>query len=317
MKTTLAIVLLTILTQCVFAAPPPAISYLTDEPIDEVLFNSSKGRIIILAADASVEDQNEVWALWMDPRVVDYFEGEKNTIVIYLDEDTHQDPYLKAINVRSLPSIVQWNPHRCQRRMETFSNANELLRWLRNAKYGTSYTTGLYGRVANDPDNIQLRFELITELEKEDSQFAALQLLPWLVEHNDTWFRYEKRTRGGKLEEENFKQILFHHIKELREATNLFAHSDGKHKFTSWVEYYRWRKTIFYSGSVSPGWMMSDQLDNCIQKDSYIRSLESAIEQGTATDRDLFILKALTSEGEEWESMIEQYTSSNEPTDIP
>ena len=311
MKTTIAIALTAIFAQGVYAVSPPDISYLTDYSVDEVVSNYSIGRRIILAADASVEDQGQVWGLWMDPRVVDYFEKATNTVVIYLDEDSHEDPYLEALKVRSLPSVVHLSRGgMLQRRMETFENANELLRWLRNAQSGKRWYDELYKRVANNPDDLRWRFELIKELQNEGNAYGADRLFAWLFTHNDLWKKYEEQRHRGKLNEEEFKKVLFAEISRIREQHNLFTSpvrlrrfdEVETYEFDDWVSREQWKmRQITFMNGIGIDATMQRKLLPVAER--FIEARDS----GTATDRDLFILHALTAEGEEWQAMVDHY----------
>ena len=188
------------------AAPPPDLPYLTDLPAGQVVHNPSVGRRVILASDASQANQTRVWALFSDASIIRYFENAKHTVVIYLDAESDDDPYLESLSLRALPSVVvSSRDGMLQRRLETFEKPYELIRWLEDAGSGQHLYDQLYRRVAVRPEDLAARFELLKELSNEDMKEFADMLYPWLFNRNDLWFQYEQGKQGVDFEEEQFQ----------------------------------------------------------------------------------------------------------------
>jgi len=324
MKTSLAIALLTIFTQCVFAAPPD-LECLSDLSFNDAYSSTVMVRlnspIVILIGDTpdTDSDPTETWAIWNEPLVLKFLKGRK-LVVTYLDEDTPDQPYLELFMPESRPMVIyrDGRGRQYRRSMNDLADSPEgLIDWLehpgRESAEHKINELKLLRRIANYPDDPRWRLELIKEYHRVGNAYGADRLFVWLFKHNDLWKKYEVQRQKGKLDEDGFKRILFAEISRIRDQHHLFTSpvqlswfdEVETYEFDDWVTREQWkmRQFTFTNGigiDATMQWKMLPVAEELIARR----------ENNTATDRDLFILKALTAEGEGWEALVKEYSNS-------
>jgi hypothetical protein len=197
--------------------------------------------------------------------------------------------------------------------------ATDLLEWIKGTEQKRSGFRQTYQslseRLEQDATNIKLRFELIEHCQALGGYPAMVhRFVPWLLLNHDKWYKYENDLRENELTEEQFRTIVFERIRLAREALDLFGHETQYSKsyrvpkqflvikFDSWIDRVERERTGFWSGLVMPEKGMEWQWSRTF------KSYAETIKAGERTDRDRFILHALTAEGDEWQALIEQYT---------
>jgi|GEM_PF-3680020 len=313
--------LITTCTLTLFYADPPALPYLSTEPIDQLFVPNSAPFKIILASDYTNENQDEVWKVWGHPTVVEYFGKRPELSVIYLDEESHQDRYLEACKPQHLPTIMLWphsNSSRVQRRPETLETPEELINWLNHVQVNRYPHDNLYRQVAIHPDRIAIRLDLIDELNDADQNLGADFLYPWLLLNNQLWLDAINESvpvDTPPLTEAEFRSVVIEQIERLRTTYNLFVSERQSERsaqsrqvdMENWVDQYHWRSRQFGSGPVlSLKWFLNALIP-------VIEQLQDNESDSTATDRDIFILSAFLAEPPVWNELLEEYGINNKP----
>lgn len=292
-------------------AAPPNLECLADLSSDEIIFYSNLQEIrpiIILLGEQNTTDPDEHWALWRDPEVLKLIKDRK-LLVTYMDEDTIEQRDIKFFKPESRPLIIyrdrKGEEHR--RPLELFpKTAEELIDWLkfpnREANERKTKEWSLLHRIARNPNSIQPRLELI-ELYKahSESDLEHHRFVPWLLLNIDLWYAHEKHT----LSEDKFRLKVFQMIRGAREDLDLFGRVSTRVNkgtvFDTWIERLNADQWGAFTGFIGPKLSTRWQWANTL-KPHYID-----VELETLTDREQFILKALTAEGEEWQRLVDEF----------
>jgi hypothetical protein len=301
-----------ILTTTIGFAAPPEIECLSGLSVTEA-FEQRKNRrpknIIFLVSDRGFPAESWESSIWNDPEFVEHLK-KSGIMVAYMDRET--DPVLfEVLKIESLPTFVFYHDSILTRRRSLLHTTDEVrdsyIEWVDAAKRGTTRSRIMQEELESEPSNIELRFELMKEFHNEGRDADGMKCLYWLFEHNEMYFQYVKRLAIEEQEElENpemsFRAMLMWFINGPRDNLGLYI----KHR--SRVD----------NSPPRDGWAEAIKLvdDNRINTEhdrkievmvNLRRTLELKRENNTATDRDLFILKALTAEGDEARALAEEY----------
>lgn len=313
--------LIAVCTTALFFADPPSLPYLSTEPIDQLFEPNSAPYKIILASDFTDQNQDEIWKVWSHPKVINYFNKHPQLTVVYLDKESHEDPYLEACSPHHLPTIMLWpqtNSSEVQRRPETLETPDELINWLKFVQVNRSPSDELYRQVALYPDQMETRLDLIDELNDADNNFEADILYPWLLLNSQSWLgaiNESSPSDSPPITENRFRSIVLEHIKRLRNTHHLFV-NERERKLSiqnrqldleNWIDQYQWRSTIFRSGPVGS----QERFQQILVP--FIEELEEKANTSLATDRDLLILEALIAEPPAWDELLKDHGIHTNP----
>jgi hypothetical protein len=314
MKTTLAIIFIMASAVHAFATPPNLDSlsgisfneFIEDQDWDE--------KRVLLFVDESEPDR-QLWegSVWNDPEMVEFLK-EQGVVVIWIDPD-EDEHYFNMFKSNDLPCIrygISKNQNHIRNGIDPEETTSYMIEWLTPAINHSSYIKELGEKIHLDPNDHGSRWKVLNEYRKQMSYsyaraLAYENLLP-LLDQNQEWYEYIHANEG--MDEQEFLVTLVQIIGEYRTATYLFGEpeDDSKSRFIR----SGWKGAIEYTDLDGRSFNWGKGVMHRVRAVRFLREFEIRCDSETATERDLFILKALTAEGEEWEAMIKEY-SGNTP----
>lgn len=323
------------------AADPPKLDCLSDVSIEGLWQGPTRpyihndewlvGPLIILVGRHDDPDPDATWGVFNDPAIKDYFTQEQITLIFHQDgvpgvrSEADRLPFSfgdgDRVHLRSASGEFQSGKWNLFQWPTSPPNPGELLEWInepeqkqrqRSAEFHT-----LSEKIELNPSDIKLRHEAIALCESIGGYPPmAHRFVPWLLLNHDRWYDYESGASEAELSEEQFRTVVFERIRSAREQLDLFsgfmgygsgADNEGW-SFDDWVEKEIWksRSFTFGNGIQTPGKTMPWEWAYSVQ------SMRDHCELNGYSDRDRFILHALTAEGEEWQELIEQHAPDSQ-----
>lgn len=318
-------------TTQLLAAEPPKLECLSDVSIEGLWQGPSrqwpyndeclKGRLIILVGENEDIDPDSTWGVFNDHAIKDYITQEQITLIFYQDEQPNVESFVHRIGYLHTGSRLlireasgdfatgRWHWTQWPTRQPS---SEALLDWSKNPAqmrwdFDQTYIERS-SRLEQNPSDIQLRFKLIEQCEGLGGyQPMAYDFVPGLLLHNQSWYEYESGFVAKNLTEKQFRVTVFEIIQYARETLELFVHLKPR-PFRS-KEKDTWVDRVAFGNPAAFGQGIQTAQSNMIHKWARLcEDLQERMDLGTATDRDRFILHALTAEGDEWQALIEQYT---------
>jgi len=301
-----------ILTATLALAEPPNIATLSDLTIDQAFANeqsiNNNYGLVILADEHPLYPESWERSVWNDETFAQQLKDRK-IMVVYISRDS--DPAIYSLlNPRSSPAVYFWNFGAIQSSRFGHSSSDtpeKLLEWTRLARQGSSFSKEIINQLKETPNDFKLRFELIKELYREKNYDTYFEQICWVFEHNEAWHQYEINHELFDPEqysdpETHTRAAVIQYTNWFREQLKLNIHTKSKRSDADQID--GWDQAI----KATDLRLLTTELDYA--RDTIVvlrRTLESKRDNNTATDRDLFILKALTAEGEEARALTEEY----------
>ena len=316
-------ILLIILTSTISLAETPNLACLSGETVNEIfesrLSRSGRGFIVIVGEGIhkngfTAEDWKN--SIWNDQEFAQYLRDKKISVAFM---DAHSDPaYYSTLNISSVPSVffIEQKEVRSSRHglgRATDESRQNMIDWIEAIRSGNTLVDSAYIAVNQDPENIELRQKLMKELwdERRQSEYTAQTC--WLLEHNELNREYLAEQYVQEydtvISEEEYRAGLLWQVMSLRDNAGLYkqASSGSSHEKDGWAT----QLSVLKFAKENPWRKMNSSYTESIQIVELVlklrRALESKRDNNTATDRDLFILKALTAEGDEARALAEEY----------
>jgi len=293
-------------------AAPPEIACLSGLSVTEAFEQRSRTRpknIIFIVSDGGFDAEAWSRSIWNDPEFVEHLKKSGIT-VSYMDRDS--DPVLyEILQISSSPTFVFYHDS-VLTRLKGLSHASDESRashieWIDAAKMGTTRSRQMQRQLDEDPTNVELRFELLKELNREGREADGLDCFYWLIDHNELFFQFTL-TQDLEDQEEienpemSFRAMLMWFINGPRDTLGLYkekkANTDGYPPRDGWARAIK----LVDEDRVNTE---SDRKIEVLVK--LRRTLEARSDNNSATERDLFMLKVLTAEGEEWQQLGKEY----------
>ncbi len=310
-------IIITIVIVCtsLSIAAPPDIACLSGFSVTEA-FEQKKHtgpkNIIFIVSDGGFAAESWSRSIWNDPEFVEHLK-KSGIIVAYMDRES--DPVLHEIlQISSTPTFVFYHDS-ILTRLKGLAHASDESRashieWIDAARMGTTRSRQMQRQLDEDSTNIELRFELLKELNREGREADSLDYFYWLFDHNELFYQFtldqDRKDREGQDEIENpemsFRAMLIWFINGPRDTLGLYkekkSNTDGYPPRDGWARAIK----LVDEDRVNTE---SDRKIEVLVK--LRRALEARRDNNSATERDLFILKVLTAEGEEWQQLGKEY----------
>ncbi|MHA7814414.1 MAG: hypothetical protein ACX94C_13610 [Phycisphaerales bacterium] len=242
-------------------------------------------------------------SVWNDPEFAAFL-SEQDIPAVYMSGKENAAFY-STLDISSLPRVLLYQGSLLRSSRAGLAAASDtsrtsMIEWIKQVQTGITPVEAAYLAVDEDPENAMLRMKLMDELWKERRETEYLEQLCWLIDHNEQ-YKHALMERSAELNENEFRYNLLYQILSLRD--NLVLSSDGWTRAMARVE----------SAQRDPRKRMRHHREQRDEQYKFLvnlrRSLESRIEDNAESDRDRFILQALTAEGDEQQSLIEQYSA--------
>lgn len=301
-----------ILTTSLVLAEPPNITTLSDLTIDQAFADSNRnntyGGVVILVDNQYVQSESWGRSAWNDADFSKRLKSQR-TPVVYITGKSHPAIYA-LLSPSSTPAAYFWDNSEIKSKRFGFSvkdTPERMLEWIKLARRSNSFSKEMIKQLKDSPNDIALRWELMYELNREKDETEIRRQFCWLFEHNELWFQHALKSDDAKSQdvedpEMSFRASLWWFIMAARENLGLFK--DMRPEFEGAQLRDGWEEAVLFV----------DHEENHVEHEedlriyvNFRRTLESKRDNNTATDRDLFILKALTAEGEEARALAEEY----------
>lgn len=304
------------------AGEVPDLACLSGEKVNEIFASRLKksGRSFLVIVGAGVYKNAfdaESWekSIWNDPEFAQYLK-EKKLSVVYMDGES--DPaFFSTLEISSLPTIFYFRHKEVRSRRSGLVPATEesrksMIEWIKAIGSGMTPVESAYAAVDADKESVELRIKLRSELWKEKRETEMLVQSCWLLDHNDLAFEYTAKEYFAKYDEElsenEYRAGVLWTVMSLRDnlglnqqESNSMPTRDGWADQVSMVEF----------AEENPWRDFGSRQRKHIEQTQTVLALRNALESRrdnkTATERDLFILMALTSEGDEISALLEKY----------
>lgn len=291
----------------------PDLPIISDLSFDQaVAQHTTSTALILLVATEQFTAEDWERSVWNRPELTDYITGRRIPVV-YADTTTDAAA-VWLLEVDRLPAAIYFsNGVEKGRRygLDGRDNAADtMVRWLEATRRGSSLSKELRRQIEEDPDNIQLRSELIEELQTEGNNAGAIEQICWLFDHNDATFEASKAEGGSS--EDLFRTGILFYIGGMLERVGTTITGDP---FADWPED-RWEQL--------DAWLRRPDPDERNDEKQHRRSLGYILElqrtlaarsaNGSASERDRFILNALNASKAELGAMYEELQATDPST---
>jgi hypothetical protein len=310
LRTFITTIILT--TSLALASPPPNIATLSDLTINQAFSDSNRkssyGGVVILVDNQYTQSESWDRSVWNDPEFAEELKLQR-TSVVYITGESHPAIYA-LLSPRSTPAVYFWQQREIKSKRFGYSvddTSERMLEWIKLARLNSSFSKEMIKQLKETPENIALRWELMNELNREKDETEIRRQFCWLFEHNELWYQFALQSDDVKSQdvenpEMSFRASLMWFIMAGRENLGLFKEM----------------RPEFEGAQLRDGWeealLFVDHEENHVEHEEDLRiyvnlrrTLESKRDNNIATDRDLFILKALTAEGDEARALVEEY----------
>jgi hypothetical protein len=297
-----AVALLAVPSIHAYAAPDMA--YFSDFTINEAVaaLKQTNGMVVVLANEQYTAEQ---WSqsAWGQPEFAEYAESIPWTFV-YVDID--QEPAVRwLIDPAVLPTAIYFSNNDEVIRHHGLAGAPRvdwLLDWFRAIERGTTLVHEAREAVETNPSDIKARFQLISELHGAGMDAEAIAQYCWLIEHNDVW------AEGSGASEQELRTQMYWVIGSFRDRYDLHWQKPYPRAPDTVPSRDGWQQAIYLVATEWP-----EETQSSLERRERIRpvvelrhALESRVHAGTATDRDLFALTALTGSGDQVRTLAEE-----------
>jgi len=283
-------------------ATPPNLACLSNLTKEQALSQSNTQDSIVLFAGDTPETNAWSTSIWDDPAFAAHLKASNITVVNTTEHPSNY--YANPIRPTELPAFFYYHQGKITTKRSGLPPATEETRadyinWINAAKSAAPLSQHFIAQLKDDPDNFKLRFQLLDEFENESNLAAYYQQICWIFDHNEPWHQYE-------INHDLFDPDLYPDPElYTRAAVIQYTHQPRK------------RLNLRQRNSID-GWNQAIQeSDQALLATDYDRAraafvnlrqtLEARRDTNTATDRDLFILHALTAEGEEWQQLVKEH----------
>ncbi len=306
---TLALVCVVFADSSAFA-DPPNLDCLSGITINEFLEDADwdKKQALLLMDSDNADAVAWESSVWNDPVLVEFIESQEIN-VIWLDpsEEKYYSDYLNQLQQPTVRfGIVPTSPALDRMAIDEHDTPKSIIDWLSPALNGSTLFKELQKTLRSNPDDTEARWKYLNEYRRQPrpsyAQTLGYENLLKLLELNKEWFGYMHNQEG--LSEQQFRAILIQVVSEYRIITNLFGEpeDDGKKRFIR----SGWKGAIEYAEGEVLTFNYGKGVMHRIRAVRFRRSFEDRCENAPS-DRDLFILHALTAEGEEWQQLVDKY----------
>ncbi|MBL4698080.1 MAG: hypothetical protein JKX70_04525, partial [Phycisphaerales bacterium] len=251
----------------------------------------------------------ESWekSIWNDPEFAQYLKDKKLSVV-YMDGES--DPaFYSTLEISSLPTVFYFQQKEIRSRRSGLVPAREesrksMIEWIKAVGSGMTPVESAYAAVDADQEDVELRTKLMGELWKEKRETEMLVQVCWLLDHNDLAYEYAAKEYLAKhdeeLSEEEYRAGLLWKVMSLRDNLGLYR-QESRFKPTTdgWPDHISMVEFAEANPRRELGSWQRKQIEQTQTVLTLRDALESRRDDKTATERDLFILMALTSEGDE------------------
>lgn len=307
--------LLCILLNAPALSGPPELDIITGTTISQFVdYDDWKPRPVLMLMDIENCD-HAAWeaSIWNDPKLIKFIQSQ-NLDVIWIDPEV-ETYYAKTLNPSQQPAarfgLTPGSSDFDRAAFDTNDTPESIIEWLSPAINGSSLIKELNHILAHNPDDIEARWKILEEFRRQSmhryQRALSYQIIYKLIEMNEIWFIYMHQHEG--MNESEFRATIIQIIEEYRTLYYLFGEpeEDGKRRFIR----NGWQGAIEYAETEVLTFNYGKGVMHRIEAVRFRRTLEERRDNCIATDRDLFILKALTAEGEEWQQLKAQYQPSD------
>ena len=306
------------------AGDRPELACLSGETVNEIfasrLRKSGRSFLVIVGAGvykSGIDAKSWERSIWNDPEFAQYLK-EKKLSVVYMDGES--DPaFFSTLEVSSLPTIFYFQQKEIRSSRSGLVPATEesrksMVEWIEAVGSGMTPVESAYAAVDADQENVELRINLPNELWKERRETEMFVQSCWLLDHNDLAYEYAAKEYFAKhnegLSEEEYRAGLLWTVMSFRDSLGLYRQESNFNPSTDgWSD----QVSMVEFAEANPWRDLGSWQRKLVERTQTVLTLRAALEsrrdENTATDRDLFILKALTVEGKEREAMINEYSS--------
>lgn len=301
-----------ILTTTLALASSPDIATLSDLTIDQAFANeqaiNNNYGLVILADEYPLYPESWERSVWNDETFAQQLKDRKISVV-YITKDSHP-AIIAMLKPYSSPAIYFWNFGKIQSKIFGHSvtdTPERMLEWIKLARRNSSFSKEMIKQLNETPNDITLRWELMSELNREKDETEIRRQFCWLFEQNELWYQFVLNSDDAKSQdvddpEMSFRASLWWFIMVGRENLGLFK--DMRSEFEGAPLRDGWEEAFLF---VDHEENYTAQEKNWKPYVALRRTLESKRDNNTATDRDLFILNVLTAEGDEIQKLSEEY----------
>tara|TARA_R110002073_G_scaffold118918_1_gene258490 strand:+ start:373284 stop:374270 length:987 start_codon:yes stop_codon:yes gene_type:complete len=318
----LCVIVLCISSLPVAAGETPELLCLSGETVNEIfssrLRKSGRNFLVIVGEGAYKSGIDaDTWerSIWNDPEFAQYLK-EKKLSVTYMDGES--DPaFFSTLEISSIPTIFYFQHGEVRSRRSGLVPASEesrksMIEWINAIGSGITPVESAYAAVDADPENVELRIKLRSELWKERRDTEMLVQKCWMLDHNNLAYEYTAKeylaNYDEQLSENEYRAGVLWTVMSMRDNLGLYRRESSYQPTTdAWAD----RISMVEFAERNPWRDLGSRQRKQIAQVKPLLGLRNALESRrdnkTATERDLFILMALTSEGDESRALAEKY----------
>ena len=304
----------------VLARTGPELACLSDRSVDDLFADwkiqtGSKLFLVLVGEEPfskSAFGQDD-WerSVWNDPEFAAFL-SEQKIPVVYMSGKENAAFY-STLDISSHPRVLLYRGSVLRSSRAGLATASDtsrtsMIEWIKQVQTGITPVEAAYLAVIEDPDDAGLRMKLMEELWKERRETEYLEQLCWLMDHNDLYaehtLRVQQEKTGEQHSEIDVRAGLYWQIMSLRDNLQLFkrdtTESDGWGLAEKRVE----------NANAKPWQKLDPSSERLVKEHRLLLDLRSKLEarrdNQSASDRDLFLLRVLTSEGDDLKQLAEE-----------
>lgn len=313
-------VLMVVACSPVLARTGPELACLSDRSVDDLFADSKiqtgpKLFLVLVGEDpfskSAFEQDDWERSVWNDPEFAAFL-SEQKIPVIYMSGKENAAFY-STLDISSLPRVLLYQgsvlrSSRAGLAAASDSSRTSMIEWIKQVQTGITPVEAAYLAVDEDPENAVLRMNLMDELWKERRETESIEQLCWLIDHNDLYAEHtlsvQQEKTGEHQSEIDVRVDLYWRIMSLRDNLQLFNSNtlggDGWDLAEKRVE----------NANAKPWQKPNPSRERLVKEHRLLLDLRSKLEarrdDQSASDRDLFLLRVMTSEGDDLKQLAEE-----------
>lgn len=284
------------------AAPDlPIISELSfDEAVAQ---HQTSTALILLVATEQYTAEDWERSVWNQPELTDYITGRRIPVV-YADT-TADAAAVWLLEVDRLPAAIYFSNGVERGRRYGLDGrdtaADTMVRWLEATRRGSSLSKELRRQIEENPDNMQLRSELIHELNTEGDGAGVTEQICWLLNHSDIYHQTVQAEQDYS--EDRFRTGVLHFVGGLLERVG----NTLSQVFHSVRPEDRWQQLeARLNRPVGPQTNAENENARSLAHILELQqTLAARVANDTASDLDRFVLNALNASEDELSDMFD------------
>lgn len=299
--------ILTLAMQAAVFIMAPDLPVFSDATFDEAAARFwPASAMVLVVADKQYTQQDWDRSFWADPKVNEFFRSERVPVVYADIEEDRAATWL--LDLDRLPAVIIFvgNQERARRYGLQSGGSDDLIAWYTIVRSGTTPAKQLRERIAAEPGDVALRWELIRELDRSGKRDEMRTEIGWFLRHPD---RFVMGDQEEPVSEPANRLGLLWFIASMREKLG-FSYDDPRPDISGKLADdpdEAWRAVARLTAAQDTEDRQARSRIHLARVAMEIReTLDTRVREENASERDRFVLEALTASEDQFRRLYER-----------